>query len=246
MNKSLNYIRGYMPTVAHWGWNGNARRYWDFLYGGKLPRIERMIHHYGSSLNALPLLDDYKYNPDPGGVAAFYDLRVGYGGNMGPLSNINAAGMTSTAFHSWPDTMIWDGYSGDYGPTYNGHIMGSCTYLVHHDDFGWVAMGGNINSASSITVTPTDTVRRCVYIAALGLSVQFDAGQVSSFTYSPTSHDVKINLIRAAASPARPASSTTMTYQSTLGKNIHLRTRGLQQSKGGYVVQLPGTVTFGL
>ena len=26
--KSINAIRGYMPTVAHWGWNGNARRYW--------------------------------------------------------------------------------------------------------------------------------------------------------------------------------------------------------------------------
>lgn len=31
-NKTLNSIRGYMPTVAHWGWNGNARRYWDFTY----------------------------------------------------------------------------------------------------------------------------------------------------------------------------------------------------------------------
>ena len=33
---SLNSILGYMPTVPHWGYNGNARRYWDFLYGGKL------------------------------------------------------------------------------------------------------------------------------------------------------------------------------------------------------------------
>ena len=38
---SLNSILGYMPTVPHWGYNGNARRYWDFIYGGKLRRIER-------------------------------------------------------------------------------------------------------------------------------------------------------------------------------------------------------------
>lgn len=29
VNKTINSILGYMPTVAHWGWNGNARRYWD-------------------------------------------------------------------------------------------------------------------------------------------------------------------------------------------------------------------------
>ena len=33
---SLDSILGYMPTLPHWGYNGNARRYWDFLYGGKL------------------------------------------------------------------------------------------------------------------------------------------------------------------------------------------------------------------
>jgi hypothetical protein len=45
---SLNSIIGYMPTLPHWGYNGNARRYWDFLYGGKIRRIERQLHHYGS------------------------------------------------------------------------------------------------------------------------------------------------------------------------------------------------------
>ena len=27
--KTLNTVLGYDPTVPHWGWNGNARRYWD-------------------------------------------------------------------------------------------------------------------------------------------------------------------------------------------------------------------------
>lgn len=92
VNETLAAIRGYMPTVPHWGWNGCARRYWDFLYGGSIARIERMIHHYGSGLNALPMLDAFKYNTAPNTIEAIYDLRIGYGGNMGPMSNINSEG----------------------------------------------------------------------------------------------------------------------------------------------------------
>lgn len=29
--KTLGTVLGFQPTVAHWGWNGNARRYWDNL-----------------------------------------------------------------------------------------------------------------------------------------------------------------------------------------------------------------------
>lgn len=29
--KTLGTVLGFQPTVAHWGWNGNARRYWDFM-----------------------------------------------------------------------------------------------------------------------------------------------------------------------------------------------------------------------
>lgn len=29
--KTLGAVLGFQPTVAHWGWNGNARRYWDNL-----------------------------------------------------------------------------------------------------------------------------------------------------------------------------------------------------------------------
>lgn len=29
MEKTLNTVLGFQPTVPHWGWNGNARRYWD-------------------------------------------------------------------------------------------------------------------------------------------------------------------------------------------------------------------------
>ena len=31
VEQTFKSILGYMPTLAHWGWNGNARRYWDFV-----------------------------------------------------------------------------------------------------------------------------------------------------------------------------------------------------------------------
>ena len=67
----LKAILAYMPTIPHWAYNGNARRYWDFLYGGKLSRIERQIHHYGSGINAIPVLYEYKKHPED-----LYLLRV--------------------------------------------------------------------------------------------------------------------------------------------------------------------------
>src|SRR5258708_2134176 len=68
---TLNAILGYDPTIPHWGYNGSARRYWDFLYAAKYSRIERQLHHYGSGINAIPVLAAYREHPDD-----FYLLRV--------------------------------------------------------------------------------------------------------------------------------------------------------------------------
>src|SRR3546814_12093168 len=86
----------------------SARRYWDFLYGGKYARIERQIHHYGSALNAVPLFDAFRRDP-----ADLHLLRVAYGGMMGGITNIDQQGFSSAAFHAWPDMMQWDPYSVD-------------------------------------------------------------------------------------------------------------------------------------
>lgn len=91
-------------------------------YAGKLQGIERMIHRYGSSLNALPLL--FRQTPSDS-----YLLRVGYGGITGPLSNIRQDGSMYNGFHSFPDTLRGDYYSGDYGPNFLGVMLGSGTYV---------------------------------------------------------------------------------------------------------------------
>ncbi|OTA24527.1 hypothetical protein BTJ68_11296 [Hortaea werneckii EXF-2000] len=194
--KTVNAIRGYMPTIAHWGWNGNARRYWDFLYAGdiKLARIERQIHHYGSGLNALALLDNYRQAADPESTKAIYDLRVGYGGIQGPLSNIDAGGFGSMAFHSYPDTLRWDAYSGDYGPNFLGHVLGAATYLLNHPIFGWISFGGNVHqdNGSIVVVEPRDMLRKRIFVAPVGLWVTIDAGVISSFSYDLGSREVEL------------------------------------------------------
>lgn len=37
VTKTIDSVLGFMPNIPHWGWNGNARRYWDFLLVFPLP-----------------------------------------------------------------------------------------------------------------------------------------------------------------------------------------------------------------
>lgn len=187
---TLDAILGYMPTIPSWGYNGSARRYWDFLYGGKYPRLERQLHHYGSGINAIPVLDAYRRNPSD-----LYLLRVGYGGDMGAISGIHEDGFASAAFHSYPDRMAFDPYSGDYGPNFFGHAWTTASYLVDDPELGWLAFGGNLTESSdAITLTPRDSFRQRVYIAPVGLWLRLDSGQFSTVTYHPSSHEVTIEL----------------------------------------------------
>src|SRR6185312_10838336 len=173
---TLNSILAYDPTVPHWGYNGNARRYWDFLYGGKLSRIERQIHHYGSGLNAIPLLAEFRRHPDD-----LYLLRVGYGGGTAPLSNVDREGFASAAFHSFPSTLKWDAYSGDYGPNFFGLAWNTGAYLVKTPNFGWQAFGGDVvKSGAEVRISPQDASRTRVFIAPAHLLLTLDSGTFQS------------------------------------------------------------------
>jgi len=173
---TLDAIVGYMPAIPSWGYNGSARRYWDFLYGGKFPRMERQLHHYGSGINAIPVLDFYRSHPDD-----LHLLRIGYGGVMGAISGIDQEGFASAAFHSYPDKMLFDPYTGDYGPNFFGHAWATSSYLVHDKEFGWQSFGGNLQSdATSVELKPLDSLRQRVYLAPLGLWLTLDAGTFES------------------------------------------------------------------
>lgn len=206
-------ILGYDPTIPSWGYNGNARRYWDFLYGGKVSRIERQIHHYGSALNAVPLFDAYRENP-----ADLHLLRVAYGGMMGGITNIDRDGFGSAAFHAWPDMMKWDALTGDYGMGFYGHVIAAATYLVDDPQFGWLAFGGEMRkTGSSIYVEPRDGARRRLFIAPAGLWITLRAGRIASAAYEPTSGKVTLLLDKATATSSEAALSFEMT-----GKTYHM------------------------
>ncbi len=152
---TLDAILGYDPAIPHWGYNGSARRYWDFLFAAQDRRLERQLHHYGSGLNAIPLLAEYREHPDD-----FYLLRVGYGGTMGGLADIDQEGFASAAFHGFPDVLKPDPLSGDYGPNFFGHAWNTATYILNDSQFGWLAFGGNVRKDRDIVkVTPLDSFR---------------------------------------------------------------------------------------
>ncbi|WDF55850.1 DUF5695 domain-containing protein [Mucilaginibacter sp. KACC 22063] len=185
---TINAILAYMPTIPNWGYNGSARRYWDFGYAGKLSRIERQLHHYGSGLNAIPVLSAYRKSPSD-----LYMLRVGYGGLMGSISNITADGFGPAAFHSFPSTLKIDGLSGDYGSNFFGYAVNSAAYLTHDAELGWLAFGGNIiHRGNMIDVNITNGSKSKVFIAPAGLWLTLKAGTFNRVSYNAQTKQVII------------------------------------------------------
>lgn len=187
---TLNAILAYMPTLPHWGYNGSARRYWDFVYGGKLARIERQLHHYGSGLNAIPVLEAYRKAPDD-----FYLLRVGHAGSMGPLANITEEGFAPAAFHSYPSTLEIDGYACDYGSGFYGYAVNSSTYIYHHPEFDWVAFSGNISKEGEWVYTEVTTAgKNKIFLAPESLKLKTISGKIKKVGYNPTTREVMVVL----------------------------------------------------
>ncbi len=235
----IRAILGYMPTVPHWGYNGNARRYWDFLYGGKLSRYERQIHHYGSGMNAIPVLAEYREHPDD-----FYLLRVGYGGTMGALTNIDKDGFASAAFHAWPSTLKWDAYSGDYGPNFLGYTINTAVYIIKHPEFGWQAFGGNVSIDGDIVkVKVLDSMRRRVYIAPFGLWLHLGTGQFEQVEINTANKTVRLAL--AAATQYTPKTFLRIEQPAKIeGIGTFKPTGKLETERGAFVVPLKAETTW--
>jgi hypothetical protein len=192
---TLNAILAYMPTVPHWGYDGNARRFWDFLYAGKITRFERMIHHYGSPLNAIPVLHNYRENPSD-----FYLLRVGHAGLMGGIANITEDGFAPCAFHSFPETMKNDAINGDYGTGFFGYAVNTSSYLYKHPEFGWLAFGGNITEKGDwVNIHVSTAAKNRVFIAEVGLWLTLDAGQFKQVAFNSKTGEVNIEFYAATA-----------------------------------------------
>ena len=236
---TLNAILGYDPVIPHWGYNGSARRYWDFIFAGKLRQLERQLHHYGSSLNAIPLLAEFREHPGD-----FYLLRVGYAGAMGTLTDIDQEGFLAPAFHAFPDLLRPDGITGDDGTNLFGHAWNTATYIVHHPDFGWVAFGGNIRvEGETVKVTPLDSFRMRMYLASTGLWLTLDAGQFEALKL-----DEKTGAIRVGLTPATQYLRVARLRIEQAGKIEGAKTyqpaKSWKQERGAYVVPLRTATTW--
>jgi hypothetical protein len=236
---TLDAILGYDPAIPHWGYNGSARRYWDFIFAAKDRRLERQLHHYGSGLNAIPVLAEYREHPDD-----FYLLRVGYGGTMGALTDIDQEGFASAAFHAFPDMLKSDPLSGDYGPNFFGHAWNTATYIVHHPEFGWIAFGGNVTTQGNVvTVAPRDSFRARIYIASLGLWLTLDAGEFESVEVNPVNGAVRVRL--AAGTEATPTGLLRIEQPAKVkGVGNYRLAVPLRSERGGYLVPLGKETTW--
>jgi hypothetical protein len=232
---TLNAILGYMPTVPHWGYNGSARRYWDFIYGAsaRYSRIERQLHHYGSGINAIPVLSEYRDHPND-----FYLLRIGYGGAMGAIADLDQEGFLSPAFHAFPDMLRPDPLSGDNGPNFFGYATDTATYLVDHPEFGWLAFGGNVTTDGRlIRLTPLDAARSRIYLANAGLWLTLDAGKFESVELDSQTHRVRVGL--AAGTQYTPVARLRIEQPARIsGIGQYQPSQQLAQERGAYAVPL--------
>jgi hypothetical protein len=236
---TLNAILGYDPAIPHWGYNGSARRYWDFIFAAKYRRLERQLHHYGSGLNAIPLLAEYREHPDD-----FYLLRVGYAGTMGALTDIDSDGFFSPAFHAFPDMLRWDPLSGDNGPNFFGHAWNAATYVVNHPEFGWLAFGGNVSAeGGTVRVTLLDSFRSRLYLAPFGLWLTLDAGTITSAELNPSTGAVRVGL---AAANEFTSTAVLRVEQPAAKKNIvpYHPVQALKSERGAFLVPLGADTTW--
>lgn len=179
----------------------------------------------------------------------WYLLQVGYGGSTAPLSNINLDGFAAASFHSWPDTLKWDGYSGDYGPGFVGLALGSGTYVAQHETLGLLVYGGTLTSsagASSVCVTTTGPVRRRVFIGPLGVLLTTDAGSIHGFGYASNGSTITITLSQLSGGPS--ATSAVLWIEATSGSAEYtVSSPTAAQSRQGWAIPLSSsTVTVQL
>jgi hypothetical protein len=235
---TIDAILGYDPAIPSWGYNGSARRYWDFIFGGKVQRLERQLHHYGSGINAVPLLADYRQNP-----TNLYLLRVGYGGTMGELTNIDQQGFASAAFHSFPDMLAFDPYSGDYGSGFWGFAVNTATYIAHDPQLGWLSFGGNLQSHhNDVAVEPLDAFRNRVYLAPVGLWLTLDSGKFSRVAFNPHTGTVRLTL--DPAGKFTPEALLRIEQPAKIpGVGSYHPTRTYTMERGAYIVPLTSSAT---
>lgn len=163
------------------------------------------------------------------------------------MTNINQDGFPSAAFHSFPDTLKWDGITGDYGGGLIGTVLNSGTYVADDEELGMVAYGGILSKDGSVyTVKPRDAVRKRVFIGPLKVLVTVDVGVITEFTFDTVDKTVKATLSQMKDAPT--ATQAVTRVESTGSEKWSVRAEGVKEGRGGWIVPISGTdsVAFSL
>lgn len=149
---------------------------------------------------------------------------------------ITQDGFGPAAFHSFSSTLKIDGLSGDYGPNFFGYAVNTATYVTQHDEFGWLAFGGNVKQTGDwVYVVPTTASRSRLFIAPLSLWLTLDAESFETVSVNVASGEVMLKL-------AARNESTKYAYLhvETTDKNMagFFPESELKQVRGAYQIDL--------
>ena len=223
-NKTVQAVLAYSSVLPHWAYCGSARRYWDFTINGKTQwGNEREFHHYGSTLNAIAVLDSYRAYP-----RRHHLLQLGACALLGHLSNIHPSGAASMAWHGDPGLLRRDGYSGDYGPGLYGYWRSAASYVACVPPHGWtcalcdmvevdaildgsprpardLSATDGCDASKALRITPRDAFRRRAYLAPLGLLVSVEGAALVEVTLRPADLAMTLTLEAHARAPSTTA-----------------------------------------
>jgi len=162
---------------------------------------------------------------------------------MGALSNIDQEGFASVAFHSFPATLQWDAYTGDYGPSFFGHAINTAAYVIDHPEFGWQSFGGNVKRDGDwVKLQPRDSFRKRVYVAPRGLWLTLDAGTFESVEVNTRTHAVRVGL--SPATPTTPQARLRVEQPAKVpGVGTYHPGQPLKVEHGAYTIPLNKATT---
>lgn len=110
--RTVDHILSYMRSSPTWAYNGGTRSWGDLGNNGKWMVTSganfetRGNMHYRSGLNAIPLLEWYKRNPDD-----VFLLGIGLGAVAGQMGSIDENGAPSMMLHMEPHILDYDPHS---------------------------------------------------------------------------------------------------------------------------------------
>ena len=200
-----------MRHLPNFAWHAGGRSGGDLGNNGKWfvnRGSERLLQHYRAGLNAIPLIEAYRANPDD--AFLLHTAMGAMTGGYGSISYHNSSrGAVSMGFHTAPFVLDYDPHSGDYGLGFFGVTLEAASYLTRDPllPFGWACfmcnIGADTNSAV-VSFAPGDGYHVRAYLEPLGLFLVAETGAFSAFRLDVSNKNLRIDFAPALAAPAAP------------------------------------------